>query len=382
MNARIALFLPNLEGGGAERAFVELANEFAKRGATVDFVLVHRHGDYVAELADAVRVVDLGTSRLVIGLWRLVRYLKQERPDALLSGLDPTNAVAIVASILAGVRDRCVISQRAVIRRVWQIDFPRTWRIWMWLLRQLYSCARLVICNSSAAATEVVHDMGVRPQNCVVLLNPVDMPRIDALARERVEEPWLAASAPPLILSVGTLTPRKDMETLIRAFAVARRSHECNLLILGEGTERERLEKVVRELGLQQHLRMPGFASNPFPWIKAADVLVSASLAEGCPNVIQQALACGTAIVATDCPGGTAEVLENGRWGRLVPMRDPQAMADAILATLDDSSPPDGRVRARDFDVRRIAERYLQLLLPASPPSGDGREYALEARPS
>jgi len=376
---RVALFLPSLEGGGAERAFVELANDFVARGVSVDFVLANCHGPYVEELAPAVRVVDFGTTRLLRILWKLARYLRRQRPDALLSGLDSANMVAVLASMLAGAGSKCVVSQRAVIRSVWELDHPRTWRFWLWLLRTMYSRARLVICNSSAAAMEVTRNLGVEPGKCVVVLNAVDVARIAALASERIEDPWLNASAPPLLLSVGSLTPRKDMGTLLHALAIVRRSRECNLIIMGEGSERSQLKALTGDLELETCVRLPGFMANPFPWITHADVLLSASLAEGCPNVIQQALACGTAIVATDCPGGTSEVLEHGRWGRLVRTRDPQAMADAILATLDDRNLPDGRIRARDFNRDRTAERYLQLLLPGLPATWKHREHTFEA---
>jgi glycosyltransferase involved in cell wall biosynthesis len=227
-----------------------------------------------------------------------------------------------------------------------------------------------VICNSSAAAAEVVHHLDVDPARVSVVLNAVNVERITALARVPLDDAWTSDGAVPLIVSAGSLSARKDMGTLLHALALVNRTRPCNLMILGEGPERSRLEQLARELELEGVVRMPGFLINPFPWIARADVFVSASLAEGCPNVIQQALACGTPIVATDCPGGTAEVIEHGRWGRLVPTRDPEAMAIAIVAALDDPDPPDGRVRAAEFDGPATANRYLQLLLPDARSSG------------
>lgn len=368
MSPHVAFFLPTLEGGGAERTFVDLANDFVSRGLRVDFVLASCTGPYVDELDPRVRVTDFGTTRWPDILVQLTRYLRRERPDALMSGLDPANVVAVVASALAGTLRRCAISQRAVIRSVYRIEHPRTWHAWIALLAATYPRARVVICNSSAAANEVVHDLGVDPARCAIILNAVDTARITRLASEPLTDPWLANDAPPLLLSVGSLYARKDVGTLLRALAIVRRTRPCNLVVLGDGPERSALEALTRELGLDDCVRMPGFVVNPFPWIARADMLLSASLAEGCPNVIQQALACGTVIVATDCPGATADVLEHGRWGRLVPTRDPEAMASAILATLDDETPPDGRIRARDFDGTGTADRYLRLLLPDRSP--------------
>lgn len=361
--SRIALFLPNLEGGGAERAYVELANRFVVRGHDVEFVLASAHGPYRSELSSLVKVVDLGGPCWLSLPGKLARYLRAARPDVLLSGLDVTNAVAAVATQLDGCRTRCVISQRNVIRSVWQLEHPLSWPFWLWLLRRTYRRVDLVICNSSAAATEVIDDLGVPAERCAIVLNPVDMARISGLAAEPTQHPWLDEWAPPLLLSVGSFTPRKDTGTLVRAFAQLRRERACNLLLLGDGHERPMLESLVHELGVQDSVRMPGFVKNPFPWIARADVILSASLAEGCPNVLQQALALGTSIVATDCLGGTAEVLEQGRWGKLVPVSDPDSMADAIRAALDQPELTDGRVRARTFDLALTVDRYLDLLL-------------------
>jgi glycosyltransferase involved in cell wall biosynthesis len=373
---RVALFLPSLEGGGAERAFVDLANQFAARGVDVDFVLARTEGPYIHELdTDRVRVVNFAASRWIYALFKLVRYLRRERPDAMLSGLDTTNVIAVVASVFARVDTRVVISQRAVLRPVWQLEHPGSWRFWLWVMKQALTRAQFVLCNSTAAANEVINDFGVDPGKCVVILNGIDTAGIARQASERIDDPWLAPSAPPLLLSVGRLMLQKDMPTVLRAFAIVRKTCDCNLVILGEGVERPALEALIRELGIENCVRLEGFVTNPFPWIAAADVLVSASVAEGCPNVIQQALALGTAIVATDCPGGTAEVLEDGRWGRLVPIRDPEAMAEAIIATLKDEAKPDGRTRAQSFDRDRTVDRYLELLLPGDAVSLRGAQY-------
>jgi glycosyltransferase involved in cell wall biosynthesis len=363
VSPHVAFFLPSLEGGGAERSFVELANQFVARGIRVDFVLAERSGPYLTELSSTIRLVHFNTRKKLRALIGLTRYLRRERPDVLLAGLDLANAAAVIASMLAGMPSRCVISQRSMIRPVWQLERPHTWPAWLWLLRQAYVRARLVICNSRAAYDELTDDLGVRKERCAVVYNAVDVGRIESLARERVTDSWLSADAAPLVIAVGSFQPIKDLPTLLRAFAIVRRTRKANLLLLGEGPDRGALESLARELGIEDDLRMPGFMANPFPWISGARVLVSASLIEGCPNVIQQALACATPIVATDCPGGTAEVLENGRWGRLVPVRDAEAMARAIIETFDAASPPDGKKRAADFDSWRTADTYLTLML-------------------
>jgi glycosyltransferase involved in cell wall biosynthesis len=117
-------------------------------------------------------------------------------------------------------------------------------------------------------------------------------------------------------------------------------------------------------LGLERDVILPGFVSNPFAWMRRAAMFVSSSLSEGCPNALMQALACGTPVVSTDAVGGSAEILEAGKWGRVVPVRDAAALAKAMVATLDATTHPDVRQRASDFAVRGVARQYLEILLP------------------
>ena len=175
---------------------------------------------------------------------------------------------------------------------------------------------------------------------------------------------WAAPGAAPLIIGVGSLIGLKDFPTLIRAFAQLRSQRECHLVILGEGLDRPRLERLVRELRLETDVTLPGFVRNPFAWMSRAAVFVSSSVTEGCPNALMQALACGAPVVSTDCPGGSGEILEGGRWGQLVPVGDAGTMAAAIAGVLDASAQPDVRRRAAAFTLRSVALQYLQVLLP------------------
>jgi len=167
------------------------------------------------------------------------------------------------------------------------------------------------------------------------------------------------------VLSVGTLKRAKDYPTLLRAFAALPRSLHAKLTILGEGGLRSQLEAQVAELGLEGRVAMPGFVLDPYPWFRTADLLVLSSESEGFGNVLVEALECGVPVVSTNCPGGPREILEGGRHGRLVPVGDSQALADAMAATL--TAPVDRErliARARDFSAERIAEQYLETLFP------------------
>lgn len=360
----IALFLPSLAGGGAERVFVDLANEFAARGRRVDLVLAAAEGPYLHDVSSVVRVVDLGAPRMLRALPRLVRYLRAERPAAILSGLDHANVVAIVARRLAGGSTRSVISMRSVPSEVYRRAGAGGSRVLLQFMRASYRFADAIVANSTAVADDLSRLLRIPVDGIEVIYNPLDLARIEELSRAPIQHDWLVAGAAPVVLGVGSLSALKDFATLIRAFAIVRSRRACRLVILGEGPERERLLALTRQAGIAEDVLLPGFERNPFVWMRRACVFVSSSVTEGCPNALMQALALGKPIVSTSAVGGSAEILEDGRWGRLVPVDDPVAMAVAIEACLDATETPATRDRAADFSHERIACRYLEVLFP------------------
>src|SRR5690606_28508653 len=184
-----------------------------------------------------------------------------------------------------------------------------------------YRGADGVIAVSDGVKDALVTVLGVPEGKVATLYNPVVAPELKRLAREDPCHPWFAAGEPPVVLGVGSLTPRKDFATLVRAFARLERP-DARLVILGEGEERAALQALVAELGLTGRVDLPGFAQNPFAFMSRAAVFVLSSTLEGLPGALVQALACGCPAVATDCPSGPREVLRDGAVGPLVPVGD------------------------------------------------------------
>ena len=361
---RIALLLPNLAGGGAERAFVELANRFVDLGCEVDLVLAKGRGTYESEVSPLVRIIALGGNRTLTSILKLRRYIRSQRPAVIMSGLDTANAANWIACWLAGVPGIAVLTQRSVLSQRWHATHPRSACVWIRLLALVYRRAHCVISNSEAAANDLINTLGVRPERVAVIRNSVNAANIRRLAAQPVEHAWVSGTAAPLILLVGSLTEAKDIPTTLRAFARLRRERDCRLLVLGEGPDRAMLEQLIHQLHIQDSVQLIGFDCNPFRWMARARVLISSSPSEGCPNVILQAFACGLPVVATNGQGGTSEVLENGRWGRLVPVGDDQALAVAIAETLDAPRAIDVAAHISRFDPARVAHAYLSRILP------------------
>jgi glycosyltransferase involved in cell wall biosynthesis len=234
------------------------------------------------------------------------------------------------------------------------------------LVRRTYANADAVVANSQGVADDLARSARVPPERITVIHNPIDAAAIRERAREPVEHPWVAPGAPPLVLAVGKLKLQKDFPTLLRAFVRVRAERPAHLVILGEGEERDDLERLAHELGVAADTALPGFVTNPFAWMARAAVFAHSSAWEGFSNVLCEALACGCPVVSTDSPGGSSEILDHGATGPLVPVGDDRALADAILALLSDPPDPE-RLRARvaRFSVDAAVDRYLDVLLGA-----------------
>jgi len=341
---------------------LHLARGFAERGFAVDLMLAHAEGPYLKHVPSQVQVVDLGAKRVLLSLPRLVRYLQDVQPSAMLSAIDHANLVAILACRWARVPIRLVVSVHSTMSIATRHAQQPQARLIPILARWLYPQAHRVVSVSRGVAEDMVRFYKLPTEKVEVIYNPVVTPELVTQSWEPVEHPWLAAGEPPVILGVGRLTAPKDFVTLIRAFARLRQHHEARLIILGEGEDRPILEQLIGELGLQAWVALPGFVENPYAWMRRAAVFVLSSRWEGLPTVLVEAMACGTPVVSTDCPSGPREILEDGKWGKLVPVGDEAALAEAICETLRDGSPCDPTIRASDFSLDRAVESYLKAL--------------------
>ncbi|MDJ0889845.1 MAG: glycosyltransferase [Gammaproteobacteria bacterium] len=394
----LSFFLNTLPLGGAERTFLQLMRVLAARGHKVDLVLARKKGALLNDVPDSVRIVELGkASRLAVmpALLRLAayprpamlavlrgrlpgvaralpllqRYLLKERPDALLSTLAYNNLLVLWAAHLCKPSTRVVIREANTLSRDSSAGTDAFDAFIPALVQRWYPRADAIVCVSTGVADDLADTFRIPRQRLITIFNPVDAERVQRLAAEPAEHTWLAPGSPPVLLSVGRLERQKDYPTLLRALAEVRLRREVRLLILGEGTERRALESLVTSLGLEEAVSMPGPSANPHPYMAKAALFVLPSAWEGFPNVLLEALACGSRIVATDCPGGTNELLAGGRFGRLVPVGEPAALSQAILESLDAPHDPNyARSRAADFSLEPTADRYLELLIGRKQP--------------
>ena len=367
----VAIHVPDLSGGGAERMMVNLANEFASRGLRTDLVVTHFKGTYCDEVDNAVSVVELDPDPVPLyaamgALRPLRRYLLETRPDAMLSALTRANVVALLAHRLADVPTRIVVSERNHLSSTVGNAEMRRMRALPPLVRLTYPWADRVIPISDGVGKDLADTASIADSSMRTIYNPVVTPSLFELAEEPPAHPWFDGdTAYDVLLGVGSLTRQKDFPTLLRCFAELAERRDVRLVILGEGPKRGDLDGLATELGVSDIVDMPGFVDNPFAYMKRADVFVLSSEWEGFGNVLVEAMACGTPVVSTDCPSGPSEILDGGEYGPLVPVGDPHALADAVSRTLGTPpSPTRLEKRAREFSVSTIAEQYLDVLLP------------------
>ena len=364
---RLAIFMSSLSGGGAERAMVNLANDFVSRGIAVEFILMRREGPYLADLDSRIAVVDLGVRRMLLCLPALHRHLSRNPPQVVLSAHFHASDLLLAGRLLVGWPVRVVISAQNMASELAASKRNHRERLFPMLIRWLFPRADALVAISAGVADDLRGIVGNRALPLEVIHNPVVTPQLIARMDDAPDHPWLLDGGPPVVMTMGRFVPQKDLGTLLEAFAMLVRERPARLLIAGDGEGRRALEAQARDLGIEDRVSMPGFIANPYPTLSHAAVFALSSRWEGFANVVAEALACGVPVVSTDCPSGPAEILGNGAYGRLVPIGDAAALAQALAATLEET--PDRerlRARGRDFDVAPIAERYLALLFPPS----------------
>jgi glycosyltransferase involved in cell wall biosynthesis len=358
----VTIFLMDLQGGGAERVMLNLAEGLVQSGLMVDLVLVQAVGEYLTALPPGLRLVNLNQPRLLNAVPALVQYLQRQRPRAVISALEDTNIVAIAARAISRVPTRLIVTVHNQLSQ--EVKHAKTLkrRLVPFLLRWIYPRADAVVGVSKGVVADL-RQFGIGGARTHTIYNPIITPSFLARAVQRPEHPWFAPGQPPVILGVGRLNQQKDFVTLLRAFAQVRSLRSARLMILGEGPERGALEQLARDLGIEAAVALPGFVPNPHDYMAAAAVLALSSAWEGFGNVLVEAMAMGTAVVSTNCDSGPAEILADGQYGPLVPVGDATAMAQALLNTLEQQVAADRlQQRAQDFALDRVLQDYRQVM--------------------
>lgn len=324
---KLVLVISSLSSGGAERVMTDMANYWVSSGW--DITLVTLSGDEMEDfypLLPSVHRIKLGLQqstsnprdKLMANFHRVMtlrRLFRQHEPDAVISFLDVTNVLTLMAT--RGLDVRVIVSER-----INPAVNPCLGKVWQLLRKYLYRFAECVVAQTHEAANWVEKDCKAKT---TVIINPLrQLPEIDVM-RE------------PFLLSIGRLHSQKGHDQVLQAFAKVRSEFpDWKLVILGEGPERSMLENLCDQLGLHNVVQMPGTVTNPEQWMARAGLVVQASRFEGFPNVLLEAMGMGAAVISSNCRSGPAEIISEGVNGRLVPVDDVESLAQVMAELMSD----------------------------------------------
>lgn len=361
--ANVVIFTSFSGDGGVEKMIVNLCEGFLHHGSSVTLLLARDNSKHLSSLPNEVKVVKFPCSHTLTSLPYLVRYLKQEKPNSLLIAKHRSNQLAVMAKKLSRVATRLVARVDTTISAALESKGQIRKILWYPMMRYFYRQLDAVIAVSQGVAEDVCRIADISPRKVTAVPNPVIFKSMFVQANEPIDHPWFGEQKIPVLLGIGRLNKQKDFHTLVRAFAKVREGRPCRLVILGEGDDRSSLQKLSEELCVSADVDLHGFVLNPYAYLKQSNLFVLSSVWEGSPTVLTEALALGVPVVATDCPSGPREILRNGEIAPLVPMRDPAALADAILLALE--TPPSKDIlqaAAKDYTIEASSLRHLEIL--------------------
>jgi glycosyltransferase involved in cell wall biosynthesis len=360
----IALLLNELQGGGAERVMITLANHWAEQGIRVDVLVGKWKGHYTGDLSEKVEVVLLDCPIRKLPL-KVGAYLWKKRPEVLLSTIQFVNVAAALASLLTGFRTKVVLREANTPSH--KVRDARNWKealFFRYFTRLSYPLAHGFVSVSEGLRKEMARFYPIPERKIRTIYNPVFEDSIFEKAGAPVSHPFFR-SGDPVVIGMGRIVAQKDFGTLIKAFSRAQSRTPCRLIILGETRVRpleyERLMAMVEEQELGDKIDFAGFQQNPFAFLAKAQVFVLSSRYEGLPGALIQALALGCHVISTNCPYGPEEILEGGKYGALVAIGDDEAMAREIEKAL--AIPKDyvrAKEAARRFTREKAAAAYLE----------------------
>lgn len=392
----ISLVVADLDDGGIQTVNLKLAKALQAMGHQIELVLCNKEGVHLSSVPSGVKISGLSRAStckaqvmafmaakesfrellrpillartpptMLRYLPALTQHFRRNSPDLIISSATHLNLTTTLAKRLSKISSIHLavehntysrVAHRASARNRWR------WRYLIPLLERVYAHTDRVVAVSDGVANDLSALMNLEGGKIVTIYNPVIGEEFEFKREERIDHPWLTQNNLPVIVSMGRFNDEhKNFSLLIRAFKLLRVARAAKLIIIGEGKDRPFYEMLVEELDLSEDVQFPGFISNPLPYLKHSSCFVLSSTHEGLPTVLIEALACGCPVVSTDCPSGPREILDHGRYGRLVPLNSDRALAAAIADTLD--SIPDRAflsARGMEYSADKAARSYLQ----------------------
>ena len=362
---KLWLLLSRFENGGLERVQANLAPVFAQSGIDTWLVAGKFMQEAEAMLPANIPILELAPNGKLTFILNLYRQLRIHQPDVVMSTSDDVSCLVLILRKLFFPKIKVICSQHSISMPLNQAKGIQKLKYLLILkaMQWLWVKADAIIAVSFALAEDVRKN--VRLKNPIsTIYNPIVLPNYPTLIEQEITFPWSDKNIPTFVF-VGRLAKVKRVDLLLQAFKQVQQKQLCRLLIVGDGTEKVFILDFIRKNYLMDVCHLTGQQNNPLPWIKSSDALVLSSDYEGFGNVIVEAMACGTQVIATDCPFGPAEILDKGRYGQLVPVDDSEALAEAMKKVIDKRfhvAKDELQKRANEFSLESAVQQYLSVI--------------------
>jgi len=364
---KVLFVLDSLRGGGAQRVVLNLLWYIDRESFSPALALVNKQGEYMSMLPYDIQPYDLQAKKARYAFFPIARLVNELKPDLIFSTLFHIDESVCLALMLTKYSSKLVLRSPNFASKSLQ-KFPLYVRL---LSKWSYNKANMIIASTCAMKIDLQKKFNINSKKFRIVHNPIDLGTVDNLSDESVDHLWFSKksrNSRPLIIAMGGLSEPKGFSYLLKAFSVVSGELSSKLVILGRGSQLKDLQALAKNLGIDKNVDFLGFQSNPFKYLAKADLFVLSSLWEGSPNALVEAMACGIPVVSTDCPSGPSEIITHGKNGLLVPVKNPEALANAILRVLTDKYlavrlSEAGKERVKDFEVSKIIPKYEELFI-------------------
>lgn len=352
MIKKIFFILPDLRCGGAEKVFINIANNLPNNYQST-FILLEDRGKMKKLLSKDIEIISLQSKRIRASFFKLIKLFNNTSNSIFLSAMWPLNSIVLLASLFSRKNNEFYISEHVNLSKSKGIDF-KTSKILLFLSISLtYLFAKKIICVSDGVKKDLKKYLIFGKEKLITIHNPI------YLKENKIFQKYKSKKQ---ILNVATLKLQKDHKTLLNAFSMLDNKDSYHLNIVGDGVMLNDLIQHAKSLNIENHVTFHGYREDVDIYYSEADIFILSSIYEGFCNVLVEALSFGVNIISTDCESGPKEILKNGRYGILVPVNDPKAIAQSIK--IIQSKPFDSeylKKRAKDFKIDKIIKEYINL---------------------
>ena len=340
--------------GGVERSFLTLSNQLLEKGNNVSIITLNQSKNLL-NYDNKIEIISLKTSRSILSLFKLSKMLSEKKPDILISAQYYANIIAVFSSIFSKHKVKVILSERLHLSSTLkQYNFLKK-LILKLLIKFTYPNSDLIYGNSESVCQDLRENYVNKSTKIIKIFNPSSLKNIIKLSKEKVDDTWISKSSTPIILYVGRLSFQKDIPTMLKTYKIIANEFDSKLLIVGDGPQRKLIEEFkLNNPELKKQIKLIGYSENPYKFFKYSKVFLLTSLYEGLPNVLIESQILSTPIVATDCPGGTAEVLENGKSGLLANIKDTKKLSEKTLNILKNENVSNQLKKNMNLSIKRF----------------------------